>query len=368
MKKTTIALLCAGGLLGAGVFFAGQKIFQHTSTNEFCVSCHTMQKPLEEYQGSVHFSNKLGIRADCADCHIPQDSKGYLLTKIGAGKDVYHQFVTKKIDTPEQFETHRQEMAEKVWADMRANDSQTCRTCHHDEAAEAYQQSLDAQKMHQYGKDNGQTCIDCHKGVAHFAPEIKVDSDALAHLTQLSANTPKEAEILYPVQSFKAGNLATVYSATPLHLVKADDNARLVEVRGVQMQGAEQVIYFAQGQRIILATLTEEGKTLINQQNHAFEKDSYGNAWREVVLSFELKDEAVLDNQQLLWAYAEKLDNAYCSICHAQIPAEHFTVNAWPNIAKSMGDRTAITPEELEILTKYFQFNAKDFKAHEGKL
>ncbi len=32
-----------------------------------------MQTPLAEYQGSVHFQNVKGIRAECADCHIPGD-------------------------------------------------------------------------------------------------------------------------------------------------------------------------------------------------------------------------------------------------------------------------------------------------------
>ncbi|ENP9523105.1 cytochrome C, partial [Shigella sonnei] len=35
-------------------------------------------------------------------------------------------------------------------------------------------------------------------------------------------------------------------------------------------------------------------------------------------------------------------------------------VNAWPSIAKGMGARTSMSENELDILTRYFQYNAKD--------
>ncbi|MEG3696804.1 cytochrome C, partial [Vibrio coralliirubri] len=42
----------------------------------------------------------------------------------------------------------------------------------------------------------------------------------------------------------------------------------------------------------------------------------------------------------------------------------HFTVNAWGPVAKSMGDRTDISEQNLELLTKYFQNHAKDVVGH----
>ncbi len=60
-----------------------------------------MTIPYEEYQGSVHFSNSKGIRAECSDCHIPQDAIGYLITKVRASKDLYHEFVTNKLPDEE---------------------------------------------------------------------------------------------------------------------------------------------------------------------------------------------------------------------------------------------------------------------------
>ena len=172
INKTIIwtMLLCI--VLGAVIVLAGQWTLHKTSSTEFCLSCHTMQAPYEEYTGSVHFQNQKGIRAECADCHIPEGGLDYLVAKLRASKDVYHQFITKKIDTPEKFEEHRLEMAQTVWAQLKANDSATCRSCHSMDAMDLAAQSADAQKMHKMGIAEKQTCIDCHKGVAHFPPEI----------------------------------------------------------------------------------------------------------------------------------------------------------------------------------------------------
>lgn len=96
INKTIIwtMLLCI--VLGAVIVLAGQWTLHKTSSTEFCLSCHTMQAPYEEYTGSVHFQNQKGIRAECADCHIPEGGLDYLVAKLRASKDVYHQFITKK--------------------------------------------------------------------------------------------------------------------------------------------------------------------------------------------------------------------------------------------------------------------------------
>ncbi len=127
---------------------AGAKALHKTSDTAFCLSCHSMSKPFEEYQGTVHFSNQKGIRAECADCHIPKSGMDYLFAKLKASKDIYHEFVSGKIDSDDKFEAHRQEMAETVWKELKATDSATCRSCHSFDAMDISSQSESAQKMH----------------------------------------------------------------------------------------------------------------------------------------------------------------------------------------------------------------------------
>ncbi|MFV0450585.1 MAG: NapC/NirT family cytochrome c [Vibrio sp.] len=362
LKKRYIAAIAVVGIVIGWLTLGGTAAVMHyTSSTEFCVSCHSMEIPFEEYQGSVHFSNGKGIRAECADCHIPTTPVDYVLTKIRASKDIYHEFISGKINTEDKYEDHRMAMAETVWAQLRANDSATCRSCHTYAAMDRYEQSEEAAKMHVYGVENQQTCIDCHKGVAHFAPEPEMDNAAYEHLIEFTEQTSAEAKVVYPVETLDLGELGTINPATKLNVVSVNGQERTVELNAYQMKGAEQVLYFAEGKRAIVAMLTEQGLAALTVGE--YKEDEYGNQWRTAQLTTTI-DAPVLDSQQPIWDYAEKLDTVYCSTCHSKIPANHFTVNAWGPVAKGMGDRTDISSSDLELLTKFFQNHAKDVVGH----
>ncbi len=93
-----------------------------------------------------------------------------MYAKLMAYKDVLHE-VLGTIDTKEKFEAHRWEMANRVWAKMRATDSRECRNCHSWEAMAMDEQDRIARKKHGRARDEGKTCIDCHTGVTHDLPE-----------------------------------------------------------------------------------------------------------------------------------------------------------------------------------------------------
>ena len=97
---------------------------------------------------------------------------------------------------------------------------------------------------------------------------------------------------------------------------------------------------------MILASLSEKGQQSLKILSD-WKKDDYGNVWRDVVLQGEWSGSA-LASREPMWDYARKLDNVYCAGCHAPIPANHFTLN------------TNISENELDILSRYFQYNAKD--------
>ncbi|MCL6414717.1 NapC/NirT family cytochrome c [Aestuariirhabdus sp. Z084] len=356
-KKTILTIALIGALVGFAALGATTYAITATSTTEFCLSCHTMQIPNEEYQSSIHYSNAKGFRAECVDCHLPPDTLGYLIAKIRATKDIYHEFITKKISTEEKYEAHRLEMAEMVWEQMRANNSASCRECHNPEAMDTYEQTEDTVKIHEYGIENSLTCIDCHKGIAHFPPVIELDSEAFNNLLSHTENVPADAKRVYTVEGADMGELGRINPAVQLELISSNDNQREVKISGYQMKGAEQVIYLAEGKRAIIAMLSEQGQAALTVSE--FKADEYNNEWRSAELTATI-DAPVLASSEPLWEYAEQLDNVYCAGCHAIIPSHHFTVNAWGPIAKGMGDRTDISALDLEILTKYFQNHAKD--------
>lgn len=170
------AILVVGFVLGI-IFWGGFHTYiEYTNTTEFCISCHEMRDTVYlEYKESKHFSNASGVRASCADCHVPREWGPKMLRKIRATNELYHKLVGS-IDTKEKFEAKRLQLAEHVWSSMEANDSRECRNCHSYEAMDFYEQSRRGAEKMKTALDKGKTCIKCHKGVAHkLPPEYEED-------------------------------------------------------------------------------------------------------------------------------------------------------------------------------------------------
>ncbi|MEG3618499.1 NapC/NirT family cytochrome c [Magnetovibrio sp. PR-2] len=164
---------------GAGIVFWGgfNTFMEYTNTMEFCVSCHEMEQTVyPEYKKSVHYNNPSGVRATCADCHVPKEWTAKLWRKIKASNELYHKLVGT-IDTKEKFEAQRLIMAERVWAQMKANDSRECRNCHSYHAMDFPKQRRRSREKMEPAMQKGQTCIECHKGIAHKRPVSEDDDD-----------------------------------------------------------------------------------------------------------------------------------------------------------------------------------------------
>lgn len=172
MKPGVWIVLAIGALIGLAVIGVGSAAMDYTMTQEFCTSCHEMRNNVyAEYKDSIHDSNRTGVRAICADCHVPREPVDKWIRKIQAAGELYQHFVVGKLDTREKFESHRAELAKRVWTRMKATDSRECRHCHNAEKMSAELQSEKAQHRHEKGKAEGLTCIDCHYGIAHTEPE-----------------------------------------------------------------------------------------------------------------------------------------------------------------------------------------------------
>ncbi len=160
-----IALLVGMGL--TGIFVAGLK---YTETTAFCVSCHEMDTPFQEYTHSIHYSNAIGIRASCGDCHVPPTFMAGLWRHVKASQEVWGHLMGE-LNTPAKYEAHRAELAQKIWNEFKANDSAECRSCHTAAAMAFAKQPPEAASAHQSLAKDGMTCIDCHQGVAHTLPQ-----------------------------------------------------------------------------------------------------------------------------------------------------------------------------------------------------
>lgn len=162
------------GLVVGGLFVIGfTETLIYTSTEKFCsTTCHEMANNVAvEYKGSVHDTNRTGVRATCPDCHVPKSTIPLYFRKMGALHDLWGHWVTGSIDTKEKFEAERYKLAKRVWVYMKFNDSRECRNCHTAAKMSAERQSEKAQKRHEKAVKEKLTCIDCHFAISHNEPE-----------------------------------------------------------------------------------------------------------------------------------------------------------------------------------------------------
>lgn len=362
-----LAVLVIGIVFGALFLAATATILHKTGDTAFCVSCHSMQQPLAEYQGSVHFQNPQGVRAECADCHIPPQPVDYLLTKAGALKDVWGE-MTGKIATPENYQAHKLAMAQSVWQGMKANDSASCRRCHSFNAMDMLSQSAEARIQHPQAIAAGQTCIDCHKGVAHIMPDMRglavIGASALAHV---ASATPKDAATLYTTrtetfslpQRAEAENDGTLMPTTRLIVIARHGDRVSARLMGWQQDGVAAALYAGQGKRILSALLAETAVRQLKTLSTLTDTDT-GQRWHQVELTVELPAAHLIDQPEAIWRYAASLMADNCTGCHGLTALDRFTANQWIGVVKGMSGRTSLTAEQTRILTQYVQKHASD--------
>ena len=172
--RFSIATILFVGFIAGIIFWGGfNTAMELSNTEKFCISCHEMEEMVyKEYQDTIHYNNRSGVRATCPDCHVPKEWVHKFVRKIKATNELYHK-VMGSINTPEKFEAKRLQLAEKVWQEMKATDSRECRNCHDYESMDYMLQERRAVAQHDKGFDQGKTCIDCHKGIAHSLPMPK---------------------------------------------------------------------------------------------------------------------------------------------------------------------------------------------------
>ena len=174
-RHLSLGFLTVFGFL-AGIFFWGgfNTALEATNNEKFCTSCHEMRDNVfAELKGTIHYSNRSGVRATCPDCHVPHEWTHKIARKMQASKEVWGK-IFGTIDTREKFLDHRLELAKHEWARLKANDSLECRNCHNYQFMDWTRQSQRAVYVHSTAlADKKFTCIDCHKGIAHHLPDME---------------------------------------------------------------------------------------------------------------------------------------------------------------------------------------------------
>jgi cytochrome c-type protein NapC len=172
--KIALRVAIAGAIAFVGiaiVAIGGATGLAWTSTLKFCTSCHEMHdNPFKEYQGTIHDTNRVGVRVTCSDCHVPHEPGPLIWRKINATFEIWGK-LTGVIDTREKFLALRPELAKKVWTRMLTTNSLECRNCHKVESFDPDKMSDKAKNAHAKAEREGMTCIECHYAIAHDEPK-----------------------------------------------------------------------------------------------------------------------------------------------------------------------------------------------------
>jgi trimethylamine-N-oxide reductase cytochrome c-type subunit TorC len=333
----------------------------------FCVSCHSMDIPAEEYRRSMHYRNPSGMRAECPDCHVPRQFVPNLWAKAVATRDLWGE-LTGSIDTAEKYEARRLDLAQRVWAKMESSDSRECRACHAFDAMDAAAQTDNANLLHSRAAARGDTCISCHKGLAHAMPDMGVIVKAArADLEKTLGVIPeKTAKVYLPTTSayFLAADGQTeggrMMAGIGVDYLGRQGDLAHVRLKGWRQEGEDSVLYAEAGKRILAARLNAGARGTPTATGREVTLVATGQRWSERTLEVWLPAAKLTAGDTALWGFASALYSVNCAICHAAPRVNEYDANQWLGRFKAMVDSTPLSEDEQSLVQTWLQRHASD--------
>lgn len=362
-------LVTLGFIAGAIAWQQFNNVMDATSTEEFCVSCHSMETPLEELKQTVHWSNNSGVRATCPDCHLPHDKTAKYARKMQASREVLAE-LSGKYNEEGSFEEHRAEMAEREWARFSANGSKECKNCHSYDRMNFEKMSKAAQKAMKPAAERNQSCVDCHKGIAHHLPAKKADTGNTSKFEAFVVSDIKPSQQYYAkaivplfADESLTQNIGHLETAAPVSAVKSTDKGDLVElVMWRKDKGFGRIWYNQFGKNITDAVLTKEFMQSEPQYTVLETKEDplTGLTWQKVKLPVWIAKNQLISDVNTVWETAENVYKTQCSTCHRQPQVAHFDSNTWIGLFKGMVGFTNIDDSTSKEVLRYLQLHASD--------
>lgn len=362
-------LVTLGFIAGAIAWQQFNNVMDATSTEEFCVSCHSMETPLEELKQTVHWSNNSGVRATCPDCHLPHNKTAKYARKMQASREVLAE-LSGKYNEEGSFEEHRAEMAEREWARFAANGSKECKNCHSYDRMNFEKMSKAAQKAMKPAAERNQSCVDCHKGIAHHLPAKKADTGNTSKFEAFVVSDIKPSQQYYAkaivplfADESLTQNIGHLETAAPVNAVKSTDKGDLVElVMWRKDKGFGRIWYNQFGKNITDAVLTKEFMQSEPQYTVLETKEDplTGLTWQKVKLPVWIAKNQLISDVNTVWETAENVYKTQCSTCHRQPQVAHFDSNTWIGLFKGMVGFTNIDDSTSKEVLRYLQLHASD--------
>ena len=157
-KKQIAMVSLSTTLFLTGAHWATKWSYHYSSTTEFCVSCHEMVQPYQQYKNSSHFNNRSGVVAECADCHLPPGTFSKWYTKITQGaNDTFRHMLLKPEDIDH--EAWKCKAVKNISPD-------SCRKCHKD-LLPAGMPRGGFMGHRAFLNGEAKSCLECHRNLVH---------------------------------------------------------------------------------------------------------------------------------------------------------------------------------------------------------
>ncbi|WP_025819361.1 pentaheme c-type cytochrome TorC [Shewanella marina] len=376
---TTPAKYLSLGTIGISAFIMGiifwggfNTAIDKTSTQEFCISCHSMEaNPYKDLQKTVHFSNASGVTATCHDCHIPHNWSDKMVRKLEAVSDIYG-WAFGVVDTPEKYASKKLEMASREWKRFDANKSANCKSCHQYKSMKWDKMSPLAVKQMKRAAETDQSCIDCHKGIAHTLPDMgtarapELIANVGSGVSSLAVGSDYYSALTKPLfeDATTKTEAGTLNVATKVRVLETKDNRVKIAIDGWRKKiGAGRVIYYDFGVNILSAQLTKHAALIPGVIKTFEEKEDpmTGLIWQKVEAQIWTDKDYLLTELQPLWSYASDTYNTACSVCHTQPAPAHFDANTWPGMFQGMLAFVNMDQDTQALVQKYLQEHSSTF-------
>ncbi len=369
-----LGVLIIIGFAGGVWFWAGFNAgMSATNTEEFCLSCHTMEdNMLPELKKTVHFKNRSGVRAYCADCHVPHDFTDKMARKMQASREVLSE-VMGYIDTREKFLDHRIVLAQREWGRFKANDSKECRSCHDYDSMDFSKMRVTSQMIMRSAAERDASCVDCHKGIAHELPNTEgMHNPAFDSLLSEASHTKiKEGNTYYNVvpqalylAKDKKEQAGVIEIATPVKVIAHEGDMTQIELdMWRKNKGFGRVWYTYFGLNIPDVTIDKElarDKNLVTV-TESKEDPLTGLEWQKVSAKLWVADGGLMESIEPAWDIASQTYGDNCSTCHRQPNPSAHDANQWPGLWSGMVGFTSLDNDSAALVLKYLQLNSSDF-------
>jgi len=181
-RRVKIWIFIAGIIVSIILMVSGKAVISYTSTDEFCMICHTHPHADQSWKLSAHYNNRTGHIVHCVECHLPPKGDGYLYAKAKTGlKDAYGYFFKDSAS----INWEKKKLLENAKGFVYEN---SCKNCHQN----LFPVSLsvnggNAHLFYTTSKDP-LSCINCHLNVGHFDPKAPLHAQDTSFGVTVTSN------------------------------------------------------------------------------------------------------------------------------------------------------------------------------------